>query len=432
MNTTGNTYGNGYEASGERRETMRGLADMNALSLALSDVLSTPSMQTNEISRDGNSQVGVSDMDSVTTTGDSASTTSSLSRRTPRRHSLSYSGLHGSAQNQQTRVTGQVTDNTTSSSFGTMLNDNSNTLSRHRSLRQQPTFQSDGGQSALSLGLGLQMNHTGNTGGSMRPRYMPPATQSVQVGIITTVPATNPAPSDQTTRDDRSVDTWGEVSNRSILSWQSRGSNILGVPLRNLASHAGGGSVPVDENWGPIFPPQMMITATANPVSADERNGNDRVHNDGDGFRVVRESDEERTPVSRFSRTLPDASGAITTNGGGGGRSPSHQGPPTSSDNRDRDRNREQERRDRRRDRRQSQAAPITPSHTADVAGFTQTAEYTSEQSRGHNQYRTPAQYPDLSSSLLLQPANVTSSNLQSQSEGQSQPPTESRRSRRR
>jgi hypothetical protein len=450
MNAAGNPYGDGYNANGERRETMRGLTNPKALSMALSDVLSTPSIQSNEMSRDGNSQVGVSDMASTTTTGDSASSASSFSRssfsrRTPRRHSLSF---HSPAQSQQTRATGQLTDNATLSSFNTGITDGSTTLSRNRSLRQQPTFRSDESQSALFSGLGFTVpaaNHTGNNGGNIRPRYtahasVPPP--SLGVGVITTVPATNPATADQAattvTRDDRSgrsnisASSWGTINTHSasILSWQSNGSNMMNFPLRNFASHAGAGSAPVDENWGPTIPPMMVnpaTTTTANSASGNGRNGSDHARDDSGGFRVVRESDEERTPVSRFSRTLPATSNATATNGGDDG-----ERLQVASENRDREGNREQERSDRRRDRRRSQAAPITPSHNADAVRYAQVTEQGTEQPRSLDLYSAPASYPNQSSSLLLQPANETSWHPQPQSQGQSQPQTENRRLRRR
>lgn len=444
MNVAGNPYGNGFNANGERRETARGLTDMNALSMALSEVLSTPSMHSNEISRDGNSQVGVWDIASTTTAGDSVSSTSNSSRRTPRRHSVSY---HSPAQSQQTRATGQLTDNATLSSFSTGTTDGSASLSKRSSLRQQPTFRGNEGSSALFSGLGFTAatNHTGNSGAGTRPQYLPHASMpppSLGVGIITTVPpTTTQATADQAamavTRDDRSGrsnfsgSSWGTINTHSISlrSWQSNGSHMMGFPLRTFASHAGAGSAPVDDNWGPsnllmtVDPP---TTTTVDSTAGNERNGSDHARDDDGGFRVVRESDEERTPMSRFSRTLPAASEApIATGGEGGERS------QVASENRDREVNREQERSDRRRDRRRSQAYSIAPSHTNNAAGYAQPIEYPTEQSRSLELYSAPASYPN-SSSLLLQPANTTSSHSRHPSQGQSQPQTEDRRLRRR
>lgn len=419
----------------ERRERERGLESMNALGMTLPDISATPTIRSSQLSQEANSQAAGYDMGSVTT-GDSASLIlSTPSRRAPR-DAMSMSSLTSSAQSQKTQSTGLLTDNATLSSFNTGMSSDS-MLTRDRSLRQQPTSRGGDASSVSSLGLRLPAilndpsNPNGTSRSSPRPRYLRHAsvpTQAFSTGAVTTTtttvanmttttttasaaqPSTAPVPDNRSVRTSLTQDsasTWGTIYTHSapLLDWQSTGSS-LNLGLRTFGANVGQGSGEVDENWGPVIPPSMVLNDTTNggATSGSVRNGNDHVRNNSGGFPVVRESDEERTPMSRSTRTLASVSSAGATNGSGARPVMDvmdAQAPQTSSGHRER--NREQERSERQRDRnrdrtrsrdrrRQSHPASLLPASVGEGTRHAQmmnVSEHTTGQSRTQQQHAT-------------------------------------------
>jgi len=185
----------------------------------------------------------------------------------------------------------------------------------------------------------------------------------------------------------RTVPSWGTINTHSIplLDWQSTGSS-LNLNLRGFAHGAGvtARSTDVDlENCEPRIPESMIVshrtgdaTASVNRIEAD----------DGNGFPVLRESDEEKTPMSRSTRILAPVSdgvyGAVSLQMASGHRQREQDG---SDQDRDRGRDRNSGDRDRNSKRTRSRdktgryplIASLVPTYTGE-GGIPRYAQMTS------------------------------------------------------
>lgn len=471
-------YANGHAHERREQTTARGLDNMNTLGQALSNISATPTAQTSQLSRDGNSQIFNYDTDS-TTTADASSLASSLSsrvgdtnpytRRAPR-ESGSQSSLFS------TDATGYATDTATLSSFRTGTTYDT-TLTRNRSLRQQPVSRRTDDSLQSGLGIGLPSVTSNMNTDSSRPRNVRQASlphQSALFGTTTTTTtvatatttttAAVPQPTGAPVSDNRSVRTsitqasdssWGTINSHSapFLDWQSTGGSSLNLPLRTFAAGAGMPlSNPDSETDVNLFGiAQRTDTWVAREgTAANDRSGREAGRVDSSGtFPVMRESDEERTPVSRSTRTLASVSSAGATVGSGSHvldmleiqarQQPQLQQQQTLASQPDRERERDRNRdRDRTRShnrRQQTHPASLTPASTGEGTRHAQmmtVTEHTTGQSGGH-QYATDSGAHQPSQLWFAgPPASYTQPPTSQQSQNQRHSQSQSRRAQRR
>ena len=290
-------------------EGQKGLDDMNSVSNAFSRIVGATS--TARSRQGGNSQVYNNHVPSFGRTDDYQNF-----QMAP----LQYPSFVSDCQSQRTQVAEYQTENETSTTRSLGLTEDgmstkeipqNHHMSESRfSLALYGTIIPDETTASSNIRSSHQFSLPGQ---SAQPISVPVTT----VPNATTIPAvvtTAEHPSARntgtvTTSDSGSVTTTPSPNTHSmpLLDWQGTGSS-LDLNLRGFACGAGTTMMRATdvENRGPILPEGMVVshhsagdsTASVNRAKA----------NDGNGFSILRESDEERTPLSRSTRALSSAS----------------------------------------------------------------------------------------------------------------------------
>ena len=394
------------EQEGERdRNGQKGLDNMNELSRTLSEAGATLTARPSQIGQIYNPAI----------IGSSFSQVSSIGRVGHHRNSRTaplHSSLSPDSWGQKTQIAGYPTE-TESFSHGPLGMIEDGSLARGvlqnipgPGLPSTSYSTINPHKTTTSSSTTMPSHHTNLPGQLAQPVPVPattvPHATTISAAVTTAESPSTGATATHLVSDNGSVRTahsWGTINTHSIpLDWQSTGSS-LNLNLRGFAHGAGvtARSTDVDlENCESRIPESMIVshrtgdaTAGVNRMEAD----------DGNGFPVLRESDEEETPMSRSTRILAPVSDSGATNKDGARSelgvygavslqmSPGHRQREQDGSDQDRDRGRDRNSGDRDRNSKRTRSrdktgrypliASLVPTYTGE-GGISRYAQMTS------------------------------------------------------